>query len=116
MEKVELDFGKFVCRAEFFETEIAFRFVEHLPYEIKLTGWGEELYGNIGVDLGEESPVPMIPPGGLAYTRQGNYFCIFFGQTPAWPVEHIGYIIDGDWERLSDSPGLDSVIVRLRQN
>ncbi len=116
MEKIELDFGSFICRAELFETEIASGFAEHLPYEINLTGWGEELYGTIGIDLGEENPVPMIHPGGLAYTRQGNYFCIFYGQKPAWPVEHIGYIIDGDWERLSGSSGLDSVIVRLRQN
>ena len=49
--------------------------------------------------------------------------CIFFGQTPAWPVEHIGQTpawpvehigrIAGDqWERLLENPDLDAVTIR----
>ncbi len=90
--KIILNFGEFSITAKLFDTKIARQFYAHLPYEISLTTWGDEAYGSIGIDLGEEDPVPDIPPGGLAYTRQGNYFCIFYGQKPAWAVEFIGEI------------------------
>ncbi|MBD3345674.1 MAG: hypothetical protein GF401_11490 [Chitinivibrionales bacterium] len=92
-----LDFLHVKLSAELFDTVTANRFVEHLPCTVDLVGWGKELYGSIGADLGEENPVSNIPPGGLAYTNHGNYFCIFFGQAPAWPVEHIGRIVE-PWE------------------
>ncbi len=76
--------------------------------------WGEELYGSIGVDLGEANPVEAIPPGGIAYTNQGNYVCIFFGQTPAWAVEHIGQVADDQWKSLVENPGSVSVVIRAK--
>ena len=102
-KQIELDFGEFKCTAELFDTKIAEKFAAYLPYEVELTHWGEEVYGPIGIDLGEEDPVPDIPPGGIAYSSQGDYVCVFFGQTPAWPVELIGQIPDGQWEQLEDS-------------
>nr|WP_319394161.1 cyclophilin-like family protein [uncultured Desulfobacter sp.] len=50
------------------------------------------------VSLREAKPVPAIPPGGIAYTNNGDYVCIFFGPTPAWPVEYIGQIDGGTWK------------------
>ena len=96
--KIKLQFEKFELEAELFETEVAKKLYQNLPVEIELTHWGNEMYGPIGVNLGTESPVPDIPAGGLAYTNRGNYFCIFFGQTPAWPVEHVGRMIKDDWK------------------
>lgn len=117
--RIELDFGSFVLEAELFDTKIAGKFADKLPYQVSLTHWGNEFYGSIadklgGKDLGEESPVPDIPPGGIAYTSQGNYVCIFFGQRPAWAVEYIGQIMDGQWEKLVDNPKQDSVDIRLK--
>ncbi|MBU1078676.1 MAG: hypothetical protein KKH98_15360 [Spirochaetes bacterium] len=101
MKKIILDFDGFQLSAELFGSRIAEEFHKHLPYSIELTTWGAEAYGSIGIDLGkEESPVPEISPGGLAYSHQGNYLCIFYGQRPAWPVEHIGNIIGDDWKKL----------------
>ena len=97
MNKIELDYGNLKLKAELFDTEIAAAFYNKLPKTVSLTHWGQEMYGSIGVDLGTESPVSEIPPGGLAYTNQGNYLCIFYGQNPAWSVEHIGRLTDG-WE------------------
>jgi hypothetical protein len=57
--------------------------------------------------------VPDIPAGGIAYTNNGNYVCIFFGQTPAWPVEYIGQIKDDTWKVLSRKVALNSVSVNL---
>ncbi|MBS3731989.1 MAG: hypothetical protein KGY42_03695 [Desulfobacterales bacterium] len=99
-QHVVLDFGGFVLRAELFDTAVARRFAGHLPYRVSLTHWDGELYGPIGRDLGEENPVADISPGGLAYTNQGHLVCIFFGQKPAWPVEHIGQIPGDHWREL----------------
>jgi hypothetical protein len=110
---IVLDFGSFFLEAELFNTPIAQKFVKLLPCEVRLMQWGDELYGSIGKDLGEEKPVPDIPPGGIAYTRQGNYVCIFFGQTPAWKVEHIGQIIGDQWMVLVKNPSQASVKIKL---
>ncbi len=103
MKKIKLDFGDFSCTAELFDSAVAKAFVKNLPYTIPLTQWGNEVYGPINVDLGEESPVPEIPPGGIAYTRQGNYVCVFYGQRPAWDVEYIGTIEGDEWKKLIGS-------------
>ncbi len=110
---IELDFGAFTCRAELFDTKIAEKFAEHLPYKVSLVQWGKELYGPIGRDLGEEDPTPRIPPGGIAYTREGNYVCVFFGQTPAWSVEYIGKILNNEWEKLVENASHESVEIRM---
>jgi hypothetical protein len=109
---IELEFGSVVLSARLFETDIAQRFMHSLPLTVSLMQWGEEFYGSIGVDLGEENPVADIPPGGIAYTRSGKYVCIFFGQRPAWAVEHIGQIADDQWPRLHEISGARSVTIR----
>lgn len=113
-KRIELDFGVFVLEAGLFDTAMARKFAERLPLTVSLTPWGRELYGSIGMDLGEEDPVPAIPEGGIAYTRNGQYVCIFFGQTPAWPVEYIGQITGSQWTRLLENPSVDAVTIRLR--
>jgi hypothetical protein len=110
-KQVLLDFGSMTLVAELFDSPVATEFFNHLPCTIRLEKWGCELYGSIDIHLGEENPLPDIPPGGLAYTGKGNYFCIFFGQTPAWPVEHIGQIEGGNWKKLIDS-AFNSVTVK----
>ncbi len=109
---IKFRFKFFELEAELFETEIAARFADGLPYNAELTQWGRELYGSIGTDLGSENPVDKIPPGGIAYTNRGNYVCIFFGQDPAWPVEHIGQVSDDGWKKLLTAKGLDSVEIK----
>ncbi|MDY6824033.1 MAG: cyclophilin-like fold protein [Thermodesulfobacteriota bacterium] len=90
--KIIIDFGEFELTATLFDTPIAGRFADTLPKTVSFTRWGGEMYGSIGADLGEETLVGDIPSGGIAYTNRGNYVCIFFGQRPAWPVDHIGQI------------------------
>lgn len=113
-KQVILDFGPLVLEATLFDSPVAARFLENLPYTLSLTQWGDELYGSIGIDLGENNPVPEIPAGGVAYTGNGNFLCIFFGQTPAWPVEYIGQINGDSWKRLSETTSVNSLTVRLK--
>jgi hypothetical protein len=109
---IELDFGPVVIDATLFNTPIARKLIKILPVTVPLMQWGNEFYGSIGVDLGEEHPVEEIPPGGIAYTNSGNYVCIFFGQRPAWAVEHIGQIVDDRWQCLGEIPDCRSVTIR----
>jgi hypothetical protein len=97
---IELDFGTEVIYATLFDTPIAKKFHQNLPITVALMQWGAEFYGSIVIDLGEDDPKADIPPGGIAYTQNGNYVCIFFGQKPAWAVEHIGQIMDEQWRRF----------------
>lgn len=114
MEQIILDFGSIVLDAELFDSSIATRFAENLPYTINLEKWGNELYGSIGIDLGEENPKSDIPSGGIAYTNKGNYLCIFFGQRPAWQVEYIGQIKSDGWKSLVGNTSCSSVTIRLK--
>ncbi len=109
---IKLEFKTFTLEAELFNTGMAHKFAETLPVSIELTQWGDELYGPVGADLGEERPVSEIPPGGLAYSRNGNFLCIFFGQNPAWPVEHIGQIVGEEWKALESAVHVSKVHVR----
>ena len=113
--KINLNFGAFRLEAELFDSPTARKFLENLPYTVSLMKWGDELYGSIGIDLGEDAPVPDIPPGGIAYTNNGNYVCLFFGQTPAWPVEYIGQINGDSWKGLSGKGDLNSVTIKLEE-
>jgi hypothetical protein len=99
-KNIILDFGVFTLDAELFDSSIADKFYQNLPYSIELTTWGKEVYGPIEHSLGFEKPQGSIPEGGIAYTSRGNYVCVFFGQTPAWPVEYIGQIKETSWEKL----------------
>ena len=113
-KQILLDFKSLTLTADLFDSKIARSFAANLPYEVNLVQWGRELYGAIGIDLGEEHPVPDIPAGGIAYTRQGNYVCIFFGQTPAWEVEYIGQIQNDDWKKLTGGGAFDAVTIWLK--
>lgn len=113
-KQIILDVGSLILEAELFDSLVARKFVKNLPYTINLEKWGNELYGAIGVNLGQENPIPDIPSGGLAYTNNGNYFCIFFGQKPAWSVEYIGQIMGDSWKHLLKLPSQNSVIIRSK--
>ncbi len=110
-EQILLDFGYFSLEASLFDTSIAKSFTANLPYKIELKQWGNEVYGSIGLDLGEDDPIPEIPCGGIAYTNNGNYLCVFFGQTPAWPVEYIGNIKDDSWKILLEQNKITTVSI-----
>jgi len=56
---------------------------DKLPFELKLSRWGEELYGGIPVAIGEENSQIDCEVGDVGYWPSGNGFCIFWGPTPA---------------------------------
>lgn len=63
--------------------ETAQKIIEALPIESKVRTWGDEVYFDIPVHIGEENSQVEVEIGSLAYWPSGNCFCIFFGRTPA---------------------------------
>lgn len=117
MKKITLDFGLFSCNGELFDVPSAEILAKNLPRTISLEQWGNELYGPVGVELNDDKGyrpklVSEIPPGGIAYSRRGNYLCIFFGQKPAWEVEEIGRIRNTQWRELAGQSRLTRVTIR----
>ena len=56
---------------------------ENLPFDLNLSRWGEELYGEIPVSIGKENAQVDCEVGDIGYWPDGKGFCIFFGPTPA---------------------------------
>lgn len=113
---ITLEFDDFSIDAELFDTPIAQAFINALPYHINLEQWGNELYGSIHRDLGTDNPRAEIPPGGLAYTNNGNYLCVFYGQQPAWPVEYIGQINGDSWQTLLKCKNCKTLVIKAKQH
>ena len=55
---------------------------ENLPFELNLSRWGEELYGEIPVSIEKENSQVVCEVGDIGYWPDGKGFCIFFGPTP----------------------------------
>jgi hypothetical protein len=110
--QIILDFATFDLKAELFDLPVCEAFVNILPATVELTSWGGELYGPLPLSCNKMGKlVPAILPGGIAYSYRGPYLCIFFGQTPAWPVEHIGKIEGKEWEKLREAE-VDKVTIK----
>ena len=56
--------------------------LDALPIESKASTWGEEIYFEIPVEMGEENAVTVVSVGDLGYWPEGSCFCLFFGKTP----------------------------------
>ena len=56
---------------------------DELPFDLHLTRWGEELYGEIPVAIDRENTQVDCEVGDVGYWPDGKGFCIFFGPTPA---------------------------------
>ena len=54
-----------------------------LPIESEANRWGDEIYFEIPVSLGEENSQEVVEKGEVAYWPPGRSLCIFFGKTPA---------------------------------
>lgn len=64
--------------------EIASAITAALPATVRLSRWGDEYYGAIGLGMENEADATeVVEVGTLAYWPPGDAFCVFFGPTPA---------------------------------
>ncbi|MEM2536366.1 MAG: cyclophilin-like fold protein [Candidatus Hadarchaeales archaeon] len=54
-----------------------------LPFEGRAKKWGEEIYFEVPVKMGEEKARREVEVGEVAYWPEGGCLCFFFGPTPA---------------------------------
>jgi uncharacterized protein len=83
-EKIHMVTAGLTLTAELNETPSARALLQRLPLEVTLTRWGEEYYGDAGLEVVEEPGARTdMAVGELAVWPDGKAFCIFFGATPA---------------------------------
>ena len=115
---IRITVGDVVLTADLHETETARRIWEALPLEATGSLWGDEIYFDVPVDMGEEDPKEVVEVGDLGYWPPGKAFCLFWGPTPssvgdevrpASPVNVFGRIAED--ARLLGSAGTTHVKV-----
>ena len=102
------------------ESSTARAFFQGLPMKISMSRWGDEYYGDCGLDVQlEDDARAEMEVGELAIWPQGCALCLFFGPTPASideepraisPVNPIGQI-ESDTAYLKKLPSSISIQV-----
>ncbi len=74
--------GEVSAEARLNESGTATAIWSALPISAKADTWGDEIYFDLDVTAGLESPREVVEAGDLGYWPPGRAFCIFFGPTP----------------------------------
>ena len=99
--RIRVTLGEVAVTAALNESRSARRLWEALPIESRAQRWGDEVYFETPVGMGEEDPQADVPAGAVAYWPPGKALCLFFGQKPYSPVNVVGEI-EGDPAVLSE--------------
>jgi hypothetical protein len=110
MALIRIRAGSVEMLAELNDSETAKAILKALPLRATARTWGDEVYFDAGVSLPEEAPAATVPPGTVAYWPPGKALCLFFGQTPASPVNVVGGLKGNPRDFAAVRPG-DSVSV-----
>lgn len=65
-----------------FSPETVEKIVDSLPIESEVMTWGDEVYFDVPVDIGEENAKETVSKGDVGYWPDGKTLCIFYGKTP----------------------------------
>lgn len=95
MARIRIKADRVDMTATLNDTSTAARIVAALPITSAARLWGDEVYFDIPVHAEEDDPQATVPSGTIAFWPPGGCFCIFFGQTPASPVNVVG-TLDGE--------------------
>ena len=116
IENVEL-------QASLNDSPIAAALVSDLPADVRMSRWGDEYYGSIGLGMGNDRETREdVEVGTLAYWPTGDALCIFFGPTPvstgpmpraASAVSVIGSVTGGNLDGLRQLGSSVSVRISL---
>jgi hypothetical protein len=95
MVKIRIKAKQVEMTATLNDTPSAKLILEALPLTSRARLWGQEVYFEIPVHDEERDAQAAVPSGTVAFWPPGDCFCIFFGQTPASPVNVVGRL-DGE--------------------
>ncbi len=83
MRRIRFTFEGVVLNAELLDTNTANSIWDALPIDASVSTWGEEVYFDCGVSLGEEPEArALVTAGEIAYWPPGDAIAIGFGPTP----------------------------------
>jgi uncharacterized protein len=84
MYKIVITAGDVTVSAELNESPTAQKVWEALPLQAEAHTWGDEIYFEVPVKMGQAPDAHAeVEVGTLGYWPMGHAFCIFFGPTPA---------------------------------
>ncbi len=82
--KIRIEIGKVSLEAELSDAPAAEEVARRLPLEARMSRWGSEYYGDVGIAIAEDASArELMAVGEIAYWPPGSALCIFFGPTPA---------------------------------
>jgi hypothetical protein len=124
MDKITITAGDVSLSAELNDNPTARQIWDALPIEGRANVWGDEIYFEIPVRVGQEPDARAgVDVGELGYWPPGHAFCIFFGPTPASiddrpraasPVNILGRVL-GDATLYRDVPGGTRVTITRQE-
>ena len=83
-EQIKIVAGQVELIAQLNDSPSAKALLEKLPLDLRMSRWGDEYYGNCGLEVEEEPQArDLMEVGELAVWPPGSALCIFFGPTPA---------------------------------
>lgn len=107
--------GELILSAELNDSPSAGKLKSLLPLDISMSRWGDEYYGDCGIDVElSQDARDVMEVGEIAVWPAGKAVCIFFGPTPASredepravsPVNPVGRLIgnSGALKKLGNS-------------
>lgn len=113
--QITITIGEIAFAAELNDCAIARALADRLPRDLRMSRWGDEYYGSVGLGMENDADArDVLEIGELAYWPPGDALCIFFGPTPASKgdepraasaVTVLGRITGGDVDRLKEFGG-----------
>ncbi|PUA34125.1 MAG: hypothetical protein B9J98_01720 [Candidatus Terraquivivens tikiterensis] len=98
--------------------------LKSLPLESTAMRWGDEVYFEIPVSVGEENTKTVMEVGELAYWPPGRAIAIFFGPTPVSesgepraysPCNPVGKVVEGIEVLKKVKSGMLVKLTKLRE-
>jgi len=82
--QINIIIGQVELTAQLNDSPSAKALIKKLPLKFRMSRWGDEYYGDCGLDVEEEPQArTLMEVGELAVWPPGSALCIFFGPTPA---------------------------------
>ncbi len=100
MARIHIRAGKVETAATLNESATARKILAALPIKSRARLWGKEVYFEIPVHMDPDDAQAKVPSGTVAFWPDGDCLCLFYGQTPASPVNVVG-TLDGDPNELA---------------
>ena len=112
MSKVRIQAGSVEMAASLNDSGTAKAILEALPIHSSAQLWGREVYFQIPVHVDEDDAQARVPSGAVGFWPPGDCLCVFFGQTPASPVNVVG-TLDGDPNEFAKVESGDAIRVEM---